>query len=254
MSKPLSLLLAAVLSTSALACATDDTTVTTDDDWSELAARPSFDLWKGTDGQFRFNLLSATADVLVSSEGYVSRMGALNGLVSVLDNGAYRGSYEVKTAANGGTYFNLLAANKQIIGTSQVHATAAQADADLAATMGAVVAYVEAWENGTGARYSLKLDAGGQWYFTLHAKNGASVLRSERYLDEAGALNGVFSVADNGKTKARYVVKQGASGWYFVLTATNGQVIGTSETYSTKQNAERGRDAVIALVPQVAVL
>jgi uncharacterized protein YegP (UPF0339 family) len=255
MSKALSLLLLATLSASVLACTADAADPVTENDWSELASRPSFDLYKDAGGQFRFNLLSSTADVLVSSQGYVTRLGALNGLVSVLDNGAYRASYDVKTAANGGTYFNLLAANKQVIATSQVYATAALADADVTRTMGAVVAYVEAWEHGTGARFALKLDAGGQWYFNLHAKNGAIVLRSERYETEAAALNGIFSVSENGASATRYAVKSGASGkYYFVLTATNGQVIGTSEMSGRKADAERGRDAVIALVPQVSIL
>ncbi len=255
MSKPLSLLLVAVLSSSLVACAEEATPIETSNDWSELAGRPSFELWKGADGQFRFHMMDETANVLISSQGYVSRLGALNGLVSVLDNGAYRALYVVKSAAGGGVYFDLLAANRNVIATSETFANAEAAEVEIQATMKATVAYVEAWENGTGARYALKLDAGGQWYFTLYAKNGESVLRSERYLDEAAALNGMFSVADNGKTAARYQVKQGASGkWYFVLTATNGQVIGTSEMYSSKYNAERGRDAVIALVPQVALL
>jgi len=250
------LLLASFLATSAVACtAEDDATIETGSDWSELAARPSFDLWKGSDGQFRFHLVDAHAAVLVTSEGYATRLGALNGLVSVLDNGAYAANFEVKTGAGGGAYFNLKAANKQIIATSQTYATAALANADVAATTAAVVAYVEAWDKSTGARFALKLDAGGQWYFNLYAKNGALVLRSERYTTEAGALNGIFSVADNGTAKARYLVKAGAGGsYYFVLTATNGQIIGTSESYATKQNAERARDAVIALLPQVALL
>lgn len=255
MSKPLSLLLAAVLSSSIVACAEEAPPVETSNDWSALEGRPSFELWKGADGQFRFHMMDETANVLISSQGYVSRLGALNGLVSVLDNGAYRALYVVKNAPEGGVYFDLLAANRNVIATSETFATAEEAEVEIEATMKATVAYVEAWENGTGARYALKLDAGGQWYFTLYAKNGESVLRSERYLNEAGALNGIFSVADNGKNLARYQVKQGASGqWYFVLTATNGQVIGTSEMYSSKYNAERGRDAVIALVPQVPLL
>lgn len=252
--KTLSMMFAMVVASALVGCAEEVAPVETGSDWSELAGRPSFELWKGADGQFRFRLMDETANELVASQGYVSRLGALNGLVSVLDNGAYRGQFVVKTGASG-VYFDLLAANRNVIATSETFASAAAAEAEIEATMKAVVAYVEAWESGTGARYALKLDAGGQWYFTLYAKNGEAVLRSERYLEEAGALNGIFSVADNGKNAARYQVKQGASGkWYFVLTATNGQIIGTSELYASKYNAERGRDAVIALIPQVALL
>lgn len=238
-----------------MGCAVEETEVVTENDWAALESRPSFDLYTDAGGQFRFNLMTPTADVLVSSQGYVTRLGALGGLLSVLDNGGDRALYDVKTAVDGSVYFNLMAANRNVIATSETYATAAEAEADVARTIATVGQYVQAWESAAGARYSVKLDAGGQWYFGLYAKNGALVLRSERYLTEAAALNGAFSVADNGATAARYQIKATASGkYYFVLTATNGQVIGTSEMYSSKYNAERGRDAVMALVPQVPLL
>lgn len=247
-------MLVAMMTMAVMGCAVEETEVT-ENDWAALESRPSFDLYKDAGGQFRFNLMTPTAEVLVSSQGYVTRLGALGGLLSVLDNGTYRALYDVKTAADGSVYFNMLAANRNVIATSETYASAAEAEAEIERTIATVGQYVQAWDAATGARYSIKLDAGGQWYFGLYAKNGELVLRSERYLTEAAALNGAFSVADNGASLARYQVKATASGkYYFVLTATNGQVIGTSEMYTSKYNAERGRNAVIALVPQVPLL
>lgn len=258
MSKLFAVALALALSASVTACAveTDDPTSAIEaHSWSDLSTRPSFDLWKSTDGQFRFHLAAATGDILATSEGYTTRTNALNGLLSVLAHGGAASSYQVKTAANGRAYFNLVATNGQIIATGGSHATTAQADADVAATVQAVHDYRAAWDTATGAHFALLRDAGGKFYWNLHAKNGEIVLRSQRYDSEASALNGAFSVVDNGATAARYVVAPASSGgYYFNLTATNGQVIGTSEVYASKSNAERGRDAVIALVPQVALL
>jgi uncharacterized protein len=259
MSKLLLTALAALLLSSSLAaCATetdDPTSAIEAHSWSDLSTRPSFELWKSTDGQFRFHLSNATAEILVTSEGYTTRTNALNGLLSVLAHGGSAASYQVKAATNGRYYFNLKAVNGQIIGTGGSHATEAKAQADVAATVAAVTAYLAAWETATGARFGLHLDAGGKYYWNLHAKNGEIVLRSQRYDSEAAALNGAFSVSDNGTTAARYLVLQASNGgYYFNLTATNGQVIGTSEVYASKYNAERGRDGIIALLPDVALL
>ena len=40
--------------------------------------------------------------------------------------------YERKTASNGKAFFNLKAANHQVIGTSQMYATEAEREADIA--------------------------------------------------------------------------------------------------------------------------
>jgi uncharacterized protein YegP (UPF0339 family) len=75
------------------------------------------------------------------------------------------------------------------------------------------------------------------------------------YATEASALNGAFSVTDNGTTAARYAIAQTNDGrWYFDLTSPNGQVIATGQPYTTKSSATHARDAIIALVPTVAIL
>ncbi len=254
-----SILSALLLTSAAAACASEDDLVDTtsieENSWGDLSSRPSFELWKSTDGQFRFHLALASQEILVTSQGYNSRTAALTGLLSVLENGKNPASYELLTATSGGTYFNLKAANKATIATSQVYADAGAAKADVTATVTATATYTKAWDTATGARFAVKQDVGGQFYFNLHARNGGIMLRSERYNTKAAALNGAFSVADNGLTSARYQVVAAASGGYYLnLTATNGQVIATSEVYASKPSAERARTAVIALLPVVALL
>lgn len=257
MSKLLAAALALALSAT-VACTTetdDATSVIEAHSWSDISTRPSFDLWKSTDGQFRFHLSDAAGEILVSSEGYTTRTNALNGLLSVLAHGGSATAYVVKPSSDGRAYFTLHAVNGQVIGTGSLHATTALAEADVAQTVRAVNDYRAAWDAATGARFALHRDAGGKFYWNLHAKNGEIVLRSQRYDTEASALNGAFSVVDHGTTAARYQVLQAANGgYYFNLYATNGQVIGTSEVYASRYNAERGRDAVIALLPEVALL
>ena len=108
---------------------------------------------------------------------------------------------------------------------------------------------------GSGARFEVKEGRDGRFYFNLHAANGAIVLSSQGYSSEAAAFNGTFSVADNGIDATNYDLRESASGGvYFNLIAANGQVVGTSEVYSSTWNAERARDAIIDLLPQVELL
>lgn len=80
-------------------------------------------------------------------------------------------------------------------------------------------------------------------------------MSSQGYSSEEAAYNGAFAVAENGVDAARYELADAVDGSaYFNLKARNGATIGTSETYVSRSNAERGRDAVIALVGSLDVL
>lgn len=232
-----------------------DPTVSTESE--EVAIRPTFDLWNGTGG-FRFNFLASNGETLVSSQAYSTRTAALNGILSVLDNGGIASRYELATAADGQTYFNLKAGNNKVIATSETYVTAENAQAGIDATIRATAAYLEAWDTQYGARFTVfEGSTAGKFYFRLHAKNGAIVLQSESYSSEAAALNGAFSVLDNGGSKSNYeVVKTTTGNRYYVRlkASANGQIIATSEPYSSKSNATRARDAIIALIPDVELL
>ncbi len=76
-------------------------------------------------GKYYFNLKASNGQVILSSQGYASKSGALNGIESVKKNATSKDNFDVKEAANGKLYFSLLAANKQIIGNSQMYASKA---------------------------------------------------------------------------------------------------------------------------------
>jgi uncharacterized protein YegP (UPF0339 family) len=220
----------------------------------EIVGRARFDLWKDG-GAYVFQFVSAEGETLIDSQDYSSRTAALGGLVSVLDNGTNSARYTVTVGADGHARFEVHATNGQVVGTSQVYGTRAAAETAMAAAISSLKAYPRHWTGGSGARFEIATDAGGTYFFALHAANGATVLRSERYDSLAAALNGAFSVSDNGTSSARYSVLGAASGGvYFNLTAANGQVIATSEVYASQANALRARDAIIALLPTVSIL
>ncbi len=70
-------------------------------------------------GQFYFNLKADNGQVILSSEMYTTKAARDNGIESVKKNAPDDARYDRKTSANGKSYFNLKAANGQVIGTSE---------------------------------------------------------------------------------------------------------------------------------------
>ena len=68
-----------------------------------------FELKTASNGQFRFNLKASNGQVILTSELYTEKRGALNGVESVKRNAPIEERYERKTAKNGEPYFVLKA-------------------------------------------------------------------------------------------------------------------------------------------------
>jgi uncharacterized protein YegP (UPF0339 family) len=80
-----------------------------------------FEIKKDKSGQFRFNLKASNGQIILSSEAYTSKAACENGIASVRTNSKDDGRYERKTAKDGSHYFNLKAANNQVIGASEMY-------------------------------------------------------------------------------------------------------------------------------------
>lgn len=90
-----------------------------------------FELSKSSDGQFRFVLKAGNAETILTSELYQAKPAAMNGIASIQANCSNDDRYDRKEAANGKFFFNLKAANHQIIGTSQMYASVQTRDAGI---------------------------------------------------------------------------------------------------------------------------
>lgn len=220
-----------------------------------VAGRPSFELFVGHDGDYYFNLAATNHEVVLSSEGYSSRTGALTGILSVLNNAGETANYDLREAVNGQFYFVLKAQNGQTIGLSELYSTKGNAKQGIDTTANVADDYLGFLATRTGARFTVFEAENGLYYFNLKAANGEIVLQSQAYSSEADALNGTFSVAESGLSSSNFDIKTSNDGGaYFNLKAGNNEIIGTSEVYSSKSNARRGRNAVIELLPNVNIL
>lgn len=91
-----------------------------------------FELNKNDKGQFSFVLKAGNDQVILRSEQYETRGAAQNGIASVQTNSPLDARYEKKSATDGRPYFNLKAANHQIIGTSQMYGSEGARDDGIA--------------------------------------------------------------------------------------------------------------------------
>lgn len=70
---------------------------------------------------FQFVLKATNGQVILASQGYTSKQACMNGVESVKKNSLDESNFDILESKNGKPYFNLKAANGQIIGTSELY-------------------------------------------------------------------------------------------------------------------------------------
>ena len=85
--------------------------------------KATFEIKKAADDKYMFNLKSGNDQVVLTSQTYESKESAKQGIASVKENAGLDERYEEKTGTDGHPYFVLLAANKQVIGRSQMYSS-----------------------------------------------------------------------------------------------------------------------------------
>ncbi len=87
-----------------------------------------FELKKSKNDKYFFALLAANGQVILSSEMYEAKASALGGIDAVKNNAADDARYSRLDGKDGSPYFTLRAANNQVIGQSQMYASAGARD------------------------------------------------------------------------------------------------------------------------------
>jgi uncharacterized protein len=213
------------------------------------------DLWQSSDSQWRFHVVSGNGRTLMTSEGYTSRTGALNGVLSVLDNGVDPAMYQLNQTASGKWNLRLRAANYEVIAFTQAYSTKSSATRAITSCVNAVTSYLDKIEaNTSGARVEV-LESTAGFRFNLHAGNGQVVLSSESYTTKAAAWNGAFAIQDAAAREGSFAMKTSTDNrYYFTLTAENGQVVGVSQMYTSRTAAESGIASVKSLLASMDMI
>ncbi len=90
--------------------------------------KPKFEIFKGKDDHFFFHLKAGNGEVILASQGYTTKANCQNGIESVGVNSIDENNFEKLMSKDERHYFVLHAANKQIIGNSQMYTTASARD------------------------------------------------------------------------------------------------------------------------------
>lgn len=129
------------------------------------------------------------------------------------------GKFDLKKSKDGRFVFNLLAANRVIVATSQVYSSSAAAMNGIHSVIAnAEKAPVEdqTLKNYTPLGYpkwEIYLDKGNQYRFRLNASNGSCICHSQGYTTKASCKNGIESIirtAKDADTEKSYLKKDDA--------------------------------------------
>ena len=82
-----------------------------------------FDLKRGSNEQYMFNLKAANGEVILTSELYNEKPSAVHGIESVKTHAVEDVRFERKRAKSGQPFFVLKAANGEIIGKSEMYSS-----------------------------------------------------------------------------------------------------------------------------------
>jgi uncharacterized protein YegP (UPF0339 family) len=126
------LLLAFAAATSVLACATTDAEPAPSGEQEVVAKAGKLQIFRGEDRQFYFRVVANNNEKLLRSQAYKTRGAAEKGLESTKANGKLPDKYRVAPAADGRFFFNLVAANGEVIGTSEPYASKENAERGVA--------------------------------------------------------------------------------------------------------------------------
>jgi uncharacterized protein len=232
------------LSTIACVAPTEQTGdgIETEETSQDVVSRSAFfETFEGVDGRYYFNLTAGNGESVLRSQGYTKLASAQGGVASVLANGNDKRNFDVKQATNGDWFFDLVAGNGEIIGTSELYATKSNAERGARAVR-ALVRLCRDTTQGAPRRESFELFKGedGKAYFHLRAANGEIMLGSQAYASTTNARVGIASVLANGTDEAQYDVFETEGGRYAIrLVAKNGEIIARGQSYASKPGATR---------------
>ncbi|NDV55099.1 DUF1508 domain-containing protein [Parabacteroides sp. 52] len=94
-----------------------------------------FEITKRKNGEFQFNLKANNGEIILTSEGYIVKKSAIQGIASVKKNSQQPIRFEKKNSSNEKFFFNLRAGNNKVVGTSQMYKSEANRDKGIHSVM-----------------------------------------------------------------------------------------------------------------------
>ena len=115
------------------------------------------------------------------------------------------GEYVIKKTSNDGFVFNIVANNKEIVGTSQTYKSKAAAKIGIESIRKNAEVEIEDqtlknYEEKKNPKWEIYLDKADEYRFRLKAPNGEIILASQGYTAKSSAKNGIDSIRRNANS------------------------------------------------------
>ncbi|MBR4504329.1 MAG: YegP family protein [Candidatus Methanomethylophilaceae archaeon] len=112
------------------------------------------------------------------------------------------GKFVIKQSKDGKLFFNIVASNGQVVGTSEMYESKSSAVNGIESVKKNCSSEiedqtVEGYEAKKNPKWELYADKAGEFRWRLKAGNGQKILASEGYKAKASAINGIESVRKN---------------------------------------------------------
>jgi uncharacterized protein len=208
-----------------------------------------FQVARTPDGQWFFNVIGARGEILLTSQSYAQESSAINGVLSVEENGIDVTRYSI-TGADESWTFTLKAKNGQTIADGAQFRDADEAEEGVIAARELVAGILQHRAAVLhGARFDLyRGPSDSKWYFSLKTADDRVLLDSQAYSGRTAAVTGLQSVRTNGKDSVRYRITGTEPELYLVLKAANGKEIASSGPHASAEAAQAIQDEAIELL------
>ena len=94
-----------------------------------------FVIRNSANGKYHFNFVANNGQIILTSQSYTTKYACTRGIESVKNNAAIKANYDKQISANDKYYFNLVAGNGEIIGSSETYETKEGCDNGIEAVM-----------------------------------------------------------------------------------------------------------------------
>lgn len=213
-------------------------------------------------GLFKYRLKASNGEILIVSQGYTTKAGALSGIETLKKNVA-TGKQEVFTDKSNFHQFRIMTATgsrlvaagefyesekkalsayesvKKFVTTEKIVELEQLPKEDVREEV-VVLKPVEENPNGKVEVFC----ENKQWYFLLKASNGEVLMESQGYSAKTGALSGLDNVKKALEAQNFRVSRDKQNRYMFTLYASNNQALITGHTYPSKENCLAAVDSV----------
>ncbi|HRF70325.1 MAG TPA: DUF1508 domain-containing protein, partial [Candidatus Pelethenecus sp.] len=222
-----------------------------------------FEVYPSSDG-YQYRLKASNGEVLVVSEVYTTKDGAMKAIDAVKRN-VETGEIRIFKDKRGMFKFKLTSKNYRVIALGSSYSTEKSAvrssesfkkfalkanvvETDTPAEKDNIVEpYLDISnvEEKTGGKYVVeKFD--GEFSWDLKAANGQILCQAEGYTSKSGALSSIESFKKNVETGSFKILKDKNNNFHYNLYTASGRLASIGETYNSKQMAESSALSVVA--------